>query len=899
MGTRNNANFGVAVLITMSLAMLNCRQVSSFSTRKTSLHPLQTPFRIRSFNEIRTFIDRRPLDLNKRQATSFFGGEEDDDESKYDNKDEDLEFEKFQTASPNSTSEPHLSSDAQTQIEQQQKQIDMLMEMVKAQQLSPPPTKEPTSNESQSQSTPFTQSPFANKHGIVTRPVDELPPPLPGMFDQEGEEELLDHSDNPTFGQAQASNPTQLFNLQGGVVPVAPLKAMLFIDGTWLYYSLHRRKEEHDPIVKKFGKGWQYRYRFDWNALPRIICEQFVGQQKSLGWSANANSDSIANSALRPIEIVRASVFTSYKKSTDPKSFRVRMYNEMADANYDIHMLESTSNGPEKCVDISLAVEMLHYATVPNAYDVAILLSGDKDFIPAMVRTRQKGRKVGVTSMRTGCNRALYESPHVKDYDVVWIDDFLDQLLVPLPAEEVGEIAKKVHDRGMLSTFTLTKVILDFITQAPYDKVSSRDVGRYLKSVEFADGGTNLLDDIKLGQGGLRRFLNDRMPAAFDVIDKSRLEVAVRDASDTSYWISKKEGSNEVLLEEAKKTTFTPEEKTFLQDYQSGSIGSGGTKDEKYYYTYDAMEFGSTDNTELKKFVNDVPSSIPQDVTEYSKLTVVKLKEICRDGGLLVSGTKAILIKRIEDHDKSLGPINVNENTDQVQISGRSTEQYLIDLVKYYVVECHGYASSRDLGRFLASNQASTSGSNTALQELKNNFGGVSAFLNQRNSIFTTVRESGDGDPSNYSFGIKLSNSDEKFSRATVAPENVPKRISRSNRYASSQQRNGQEYNADPKVASHIDELVKEYLQASGGEASSRNIGRYLAANAPIPSSEANTADGKRNSALKELKKNFGSLANYLSAREETFTVVRGQFQDGRGEADPPSEHSFGVRLIY
>lgn len=86
------------------------------------------------------------------------------------------------------------------------------------------------------------------------------------------------------------------------------------------------------------------------------------------------NSDSIANSAQRPIEIVRASVFTSYKKSTDPKSFRVRMFNEMADANYDIHMLESTSNGPEKCVDISLAVEMLHYATVPNAYDVAILL---------------------------------------------------------------------------------------------------------------------------------------------------------------------------------------------------------------------------------------------------------------------------------------------------------------------------------------------------------------------------------------------------------------------------------------------------------------------------------------------------------------------------------------------
>ena len=208
------------------------------------------------------------------------------------------------------------------------------------------------------------------------------------------------------------------------------------------------------------------------------------------------------------------------------------MYNEMADANYDIHMLESTSNGPEKCVDISLAVEMLHYATVPNAYDVAILLSGDKDFIPAMVRTRQKGRKVGVVSMRTGCNRALYESSHVKDFDVVWIDDFLDRLLVPLPPDQVGKNVQSVHDRGLLSAFTITKVILDFVSQSPYGKVSSRDVGRYLKNLELP-GGTSLLDDVKLGQGGLRRFLQERVSEIFEVIDRPRVP---RDPNDRSYW---------------------------------------------------------------------------------------------------------------------------------------------------------------------------------------------------------------------------------------------------------------------------------------------------------------------------------------------------------------------------
>jgi len=45
----------------------------------------------------------------------------------------------------------------------------------------------------------------------------------------------------------------------------------------------------------------------------------------------------------------------------------------MRDANYDIHQMETIGPG-EKCVDIQLAVEMLHYATVTNAYDIAILL---------------------------------------------------------------------------------------------------------------------------------------------------------------------------------------------------------------------------------------------------------------------------------------------------------------------------------------------------------------------------------------------------------------------------------------------------------------------------------------------------------------------------------------------
>ena len=86
---------------------------------------------------------------------------------------------------------------------------------------------------------------------------------------------------------------------------------------------------------------------------------------------------------------------------------------------------------------------------------VFFFYSGDKDFLPALLRTRQKGRKVAIVAMRAGCNRALYETPNVKDYNVIWIDDYLDQLIVP---------RMNTPNKSPISTFTISKVIYDFIT---------------------------------------------------------------------------------------------------------------------------------------------------------------------------------------------------------------------------------------------------------------------------------------------------------------------------------------------------------------------------------------------------------------------------------------------------
>ena len=61
--------------------------------------------------------------------------------------------------------------------------------------------------------------------------------------------------------QPQAQAQAQATTTQQKSINVAPLKAMLFIDGTWLYYSLNTRNPRRDAIIPKYGKGWQNNYK--------------------------------------------------------------------------------------------------------------------------------------------------------------------------------------------------------------------------------------------------------------------------------------------------------------------------------------------------------------------------------------------------------------------------------------------------------------------------------------------------------------------------------------------------------------------------------------------------------------------------------------------------------------
>ena len=63
-----------------------------------------------------------------------------------------------------------------------------------------------------------------------------------------------------------------------------PVKVMVFIDGTWLYYSIHGRRPGC-PVTKKYGVGWELSHSVAFNRLAYLISHhlhtQLLEQQRT------------------------------------------------------------------------------------------------------------------------------------------------------------------------------------------------------------------------------------------------------------------------------------------------------------------------------------------------------------------------------------------------------------------------------------------------------------------------------------------------------------------------------------------------------------------------------------------------------------------------------------------
>jgi cold shock CspA family protein/uncharacterized LabA/DUF88 family protein len=201
---------------------------------------------------------------------------------------------------------------------------------------------------------------------------------------------------------------------------------MIFVDGTWLYANTAK-------LAADYGRP---DLQIDYGLLPDAVSARV---RDRLG--------------LREIDIVRTHLFASYPVNFDPYDQEtVRRRTDFFDMlkeeyHYEIETypidfrgrrVRSIDRDPadsfeprEKCVDIALASAMLYYAAIPSAYDIAIVIIGDRDYIPVLQRVRRLAKRVGIASIRGSC-ASEYADPvdhaRVKDLDLVWLNDMIPDI---------------------------------------------------------------------------------------------------------------------------------------------------------------------------------------------------------------------------------------------------------------------------------------------------------------------------------------------------------------------------------------------------------------------------------------------------------------------------------------
>ena len=200
---------------------------------------------------------------------------------------------------------------------------------------------------------------------------------------------------------------------------------MVFIDGTWLYYSKN-----------KLGEAQSDDFNIDYGKLPKILAQEISKQMDNI-----------------QLDVVRSFLFGSYAWNFDERDAefvdRQKDFFSMLKERYhytvDIFPInfkgrrlrksdrdsDDTFEPREKCVDISLASSLMYHAAIPNAFDIALVVIGDQNFAPVLRTARMLGKRVAIASVKTCCCMEFsdpYNSADIKDFDIIWLDDLLPSL---------------------------------------------------------------------------------------------------------------------------------------------------------------------------------------------------------------------------------------------------------------------------------------------------------------------------------------------------------------------------------------------------------------------------------------------------------------------------------------
>ena len=148
------------------------------------------------------------------------------------------------------------------------------------------------------------------------------------------------------------------------------------------------------------GENLAIRYKSELGASPKMSHVLHIADVAV--WSRFANLDTFPT-----CQIVRRHYYTSSKGD----SLKIE---ETVDSliDFGIHhpaVFSKPKNGRSKQVDISLATDMLGHAHKKN-YDVAILVTGDEDYVPLVQAVKSEGCIVVLWALKSGLSTALRRS---------------------------------------------------------------------------------------------------------------------------------------------------------------------------------------------------------------------------------------------------------------------------------------------------------------------------------------------------------------------------------------------------------------------------------------------------------------------------------------------------------
>jgi uncharacterized LabA/DUF88 family protein len=87
----------------------------------------------------------------------------------------------------------------------------------------------------------------------------------------------------------------------------------------------------------------------------------------------------------------------------------------------------ASSGAIEKKIDIKIAIDIISLA-YENAYDTAVLVSGDGDFLPVVKKIKEMDKKVEVWAFRYSLARTLKEE--LSQENTYYLDDVLSEIKI-------------------------------------------------------------------------------------------------------------------------------------------------------------------------------------------------------------------------------------------------------------------------------------------------------------------------------------------------------------------------------------------------------------------------------------------------------------------------------------